>query len=134
MKLATTLRSAMATQILNAFDASLTLPAKLEFYTGTMPASMGGTITDTLLAALPLPDPAGAVVTGTFTLSAISDANAIADGTAGWCRVIDGDGGEVGYFAVGPAGSGATVEMNTTACVTGIPVRVTSFSFVLAGA
>ncbi|HEY7823172.1 MAG TPA: hypothetical protein VIG24_10075 [Acidimicrobiia bacterium] len=134
MKLVTGLRNALAQAILDVIDASVSNPAALQTYTGTMPEAMGETITDTLLVTHTLPDPAGAVDAGTLTAGAIADQNAVADGTAGWARLVDGDGVEVAYFAVGVTGSGATIEMNSVECVTGVPVRITSFAFIIAGA
>ena len=134
MKLISTLRSAMANQILVFLDAAFGFAAEIEFYTGTMPLVMGDPITDTLLVTHVLPIPAGTETGGTFTGGVIADVNGIADGNAGWCRLLDGAGLEVAYLAVGITGSGASVEMNTVQVVTGVPVRVTALAFTIAGA
>lgn len=133
MKLAPTLRESIAQTILTAIDSSLENPATLEMYGGEMPVSMGEEITDTLLATFNMSQPSGTVDGGTLNIATPDDATGLAEADAGWARLLDGDGGEVAYFGVGVTNSGETIEMNTVQVVVGLPVRITSFIFVVGG-
>ena len=128
MLIADAFRTTIAASLLTRIDTGTTNPAAVfEFYTGAMPATMGGAITATKLGTLTCANPSGTVAAGVLTFSAIAqDDAADAGGTAGWARVLDRDGAEVLYLAIGAVGSGADVEMSNTTVVAGGPLRITS--------
>lgn len=127
MKTATSVRSSMAQALVTAMGAGSASLPKIEIYTGTMPASMGGTITDTLLAELEMSATPATESGGVVALEPVSnDASANADGTAGWLRILDRDGAEVAYLTVSLTGGGGELQLNDTAILTGDPVAVTS--------
>ena len=136
MKLTTSRRSTIAQGIIADMAAGSTNPNPvLEIYTGTIPASMGGAITDTLLATLTLTTTVATETDGTITFDPItSDSSADDTGTAGWARVVDRDGGEAVYFTVSESGNGGDIILNTTSIVTGAPVEITSGTITIGGA
>lgn len=100
---------------------------KLQFYTGAMPATPDDAATGTLLAELPLSNPAfqnadsvGTAVGNTVT----DDLDPLATGDVGYVRMVKGDSSVHSDLSVGLAGSGADVEMNTLSVILNIPVRV----------
>lgn len=113
---------------LNNFGAQLN-SGTIKIYTGSQP-SVNGAVTGTLLATLTFSATAFAGATasaGTATMTA----NAITSGTAG-------NTGTAGYFALVSSGSvvqatgtvgtsGADLNLNTTAIVSGNTVSITSF-------
>ena len=100
-----------------------------------MPASMGGSITDTLLAELALTNTAATQSAGVITFETITnDSAANNGGTAGWARILDRDAAEVIYLTVGANGSGADVELNTATITSGGPVAITSGTITVGGA
>ena len=120
-----TLRDARLQVIADAIDAGATDPGYMEIYAGTQPAT-GAAVTDqTLLGTVTFSDPCAASLTGgVLTFAGVTGANAVADGTATWARVYDGDGAFVLDMDVGA--SGAAVTLNTTFVVTGGPISVVS--------
>lgn len=99
IKLASTVRTARATQIANALNAGAT-GGKLRIYAGTRPSTAGGAIdpfTNILLAELTFSKPCQASIdNGVLTFAAIAqDAAADNSGTATWARITDSDGGFV---------------------------------------
>lgn len=121
-------RTTIATALRDRIDTGTTNPsAIIEFYTGAMPAAMGGAITATKLGTLTCANPSGTVANGVLTFAAIAQDNAAdAEGIAGWARVLDRDGAEVLYLSVGATGSNADIEMLSTSVVAGGPLRITS--------
>ena len=59
-----------------------------------------------------------------ITANTITQVNAVATNTAGWARVADAGGNAIMDVDVGT--SGATINLNTTALVSGGPVAITS--------
>lgn len=112
--LATTERTALATQLATDLSAG-----HLKIYSGTYN-------TGTLLADLTLPSMSGSnVASGVLTFPAITQVNASQSGTAAYFVLQKSDGStEVCHGDVST--SGATVNLNTTALVSGGPVAVTS--------
>lgn len=106
----------------------------IRIYTGTQPAGPGSAATGTLLASLTLNDPAfGAAVSGVATLDVdpALTATAVADGTAGWFRLLDsteaaGSGLGIVDGAVTATGGGGQLTLATTTVTTGLQVAVTS--------
>jgi len=122
-----TLRNARLNVIRDAIDAG-TAAGTLKIYSGTRPATGAApTASEVLLGTLTFSDPcAPAASGGVLTFSAITGANAVADGTATWARASDSAGTFVMDLSVGATGSGADITLNTTAIVTGGPISVTS--------
>lgn len=106
----------------------------IEIRTGSQPASVGTAATGTLLATLPLSDPAfGAASSGTATASAITDdTSADATGTAGWFRAYDSAGTGVIDGSITATGGGGDLTLNSTSVVTGGLVEVTAWTVSIA--
>tara|TARA_Y100000815_G_scaffold258748_1_gene268477 strand:+ start:223 stop:630 length:408 start_codon:yes stop_codon:yes gene_type:complete len=135
MKLTTALRSTIANDIIAAIANGSASTPMIEIYDGSMPASMGGSITDTLLAELALTNTAATQSAGVITFETITnDSAANNGGTAGWARILDRDAAEVIYLTVGANGSGADVELNTATITSGGPVAITSGTITVGGA
>lgn len=133
MKLTTTLRSAIAAEILSAVTYGTAGDPTIEIYTGSIPA-LGDQVSDTLLATLTMTTTAGAVTDGVITMDAItSDASADATGTAGWARVLDRDGAPAIHITVADDGSG-DLNLNSVNVVAGTPVAITAFTITVGGA
>ena len=128
MKLRTTVKNSVLTQLNDAFSAG-TSAGVLKLYTGTMRATPETAITtQTLLGTLTFSDPAGVVADGVLTMSAITqDAAADATGTATWATVEDSNGLSVFDIDVTNTGGGGTLQLNTVNIVSGGPILVTSF-------
>lgn len=112
----------------------------IEIRTGAQPATANTAATGTLLATLPLSDPAfGAATTASpsvATAAAISsDTNADASGTAGWFRAYDSAGNAVldGDITTTAVGTGDML-LDDTNIVAGGTVAITSWTVSLATA
>lgn len=135
MKLTTALRSAIAQDIIAAMANGTTSSPMIEIYNGTTPSSMGGSITDTLLAELAMTNAAATEASGVITLDTITnDSSANNAGTAGWARILDRDGAEVIYLTVTATGGGGDLEMNTVSITAGAPVAISSGTITVGGA
>ena len=134
MKFTTALRSTIAQAIVDAMANGTTSTPMIEIYDGTMPGSMGGSITDNLLAELAMTNAAATQAGGVVTLDTITnDASANASGTAGWARILDRDGAEVIYLTVSGSGGGGDLELNTVSITSGSPVAITSGTITVGG-
>ncbi|WP_396623088.1 hypothetical protein [Marinobacter sp. W-8] len=135
MKITTTRRSAIAQDLIADMAAGTTNPNPvMEIYTGTIPA-MGGTISDTLLATLTLTATVGTESGGVITFDTITDdSSADATGDAGWCRVLDRDGGEAVYFTISDTSGSGEIKFNSASIVAGTPVAVSSLTVTVGGA
>jgi hypothetical protein len=80
-----TTRSNRMTQVVNAIGSA----GSLLIYTGSEPAKTSAP-TGTLLATFALADPAGTVSDGVLTFTLPANVSAVASGTPGWFRMIDG--------------------------------------------
>ena len=135
MKFTTALRSTIAQAIVDAMATGTTSTPMIEIYDGTMPGSMGGSITDNLLAELAMTNAAATQAGGVVTLDTITnDSSANASGTAGWARILDRDGAEVIYLTVSGSGGGGDLELNTVSITSGSPVAITSGTITVGGA
>lgn len=136
MKLTTALRSAIAQDLIAAMAAGSTNPNPvLEIYDGSIPVSMGGAISDTLLATLTMTATVGTESGGVITFDTITeDSSADATGDAGWCRVLDREGAEAAYFTISDANGNGEIKFNSTAIVAGAPVAVSSLTVTVGGA
>lgn len=103
--------------------------ATLKIYDGSQPAGPGTAVTSqVLLATLTFTDPAfGNASSGVATASAITDdSSADATSTAAWFRVADSDALAIVDGSVGT--SGADINFNSVAFVTGDAVSITSLT------
>lgn len=130
IRIATTVRNAMLDAINTAINAG-SGAGTIKLYSGTQPANGDAAESGTLLATLTFTDPAaGAAASGVLTFSTITeDSAADATNTVTWARIEDSAGVNVFDGDVGT--SGAMINLNTTAIVTGGPVRITSFTVTL---
>jgi hypothetical protein len=96
IKLKLSLVAARLGLIKSALDTASTA-GKVLCYDGTLPATVGGAITNqVLLATCPLSKPCGTVTDNTFTFDAVTpDLAAAHSGVIGFVRLVDGDGGFV---------------------------------------
>lgn len=120
--IATGIRTDLANKLNDDLDGG-----KLQIYSGSSPGP-NAAATGTKLAELSLPAKASnSVDAGVLTFGAISQVNALANGTAGYFRLTKSDGTTV--VADGDVGTSlATLNLNTTAIVSGGPVAITGFS------
>jgi hypothetical protein len=124
--LSTTIRTARATVIRDAFDAD-TNPGYLRFYTSPRPATGAAITSQTLLGTLTFSKPCGTVSNGVLTFDAIaSDTNADANGTAVWARGFDGAGNFVADFDITDNAGVGPIKLNNVAIVAGGTISITS--------
>jgi hypothetical protein len=109
--------------------------ALLRFYSGTRPANVAASITGTLLGELTFGTPfAPSSSGGVLTPNAItSDSSADNTGTASHARSWQSNG-TTAVMDYDVATSGADININTTAIVSGGPIAVTSFTITSGGA
>jgi hypothetical protein len=101
----------------------------IRYYTGAIPASVAAGVSGTLLATMTFSATAfPTTASNTLTASAVTqDASADATGTIGYAACFESDGTSlISLHTVGT--SGAEVTVNTTSCVAGLPVTMTSFT------
>jgi len=136
VKITPTLRSAIAQDLIAAMAAGSTNPNPvLEIYDGSIPASMGGAISDTLLATLTLTAQAATESNGVITFDPITeDVSADDNGQMGWCRILDRDGDEAVYFTISDNAGNGEIKFNSTTVVAGSPVAVTNLTVTVGGA
>ena len=136
MKIKAATRSTIAQTILSDMSAG-TANANpiIEIYSGTMPAAMGGTITDTLIATLTPTATVGTESGGVITFDAIAeDSGADATATAGWARILDRDREEAVYLTITQIGGGGDLQLSSVDIITGLPVNITSGVITVGGA
>lgn len=107
-----------------AISAALGAGGQLLIYTGAAPANPDTAATGTLLATLPCTNPFGTASSGVLTANAITQANAVASGTAGWARLQTSGG--LGIVDMDVGTSSASLVLNTVNVVASGPVQVTS--------
>jgi len=127
-KIGTTARNAAADGIVDRVDDGASA-GYIQVRTGAAPTNPGDANSGTLLATLPMSDPAfGAASAGVATASAITnDSSADASGTAGHFRVFDSN--NVCHIQGNCAeGSGGEMNFDDADIVAGGVVAVTSFT------
>lgn len=118
----------------DALIAQVGSNGRLKIYDGTMPASVGASLSgNNLLVDLPCsatfaPSTSGGVV----TLNAITTTNAVATGTASFCRITTSGGTAKLQGSIGL--SGALVNVTDVNFVNGAPVAINSATFTMPGA
>lgn len=122
LNLQPTLKTTRATAISTSIGAS----GNILVYSGTQPSDPSQTAVGTLLVTLPCSATFGTATSGVLTANAITQANAVATGTAGWARIATSGGSGIVDLDVGT--SGTSVIINTTAIVSGGPVQCTSLT------
>jgi hypothetical protein len=133
-RISTAARNAAANAIAALADAGAGA-GTIQVRTGAQPATPDDPATGTLLATFTLADPAfGAAVAGVATLDATPplSATGVADGTAGWFRMLDSTGAAVLDGTVGVAGQ--QLNLNTTTISTSVAVEITSGTLTMPGA
>lgn len=133
-RISTAARNAAATAVAVLIDAGSS-GGHLEIRTGAQPAGPGTAATGTLLATIPLNDPAfGSPATGVVTAGtspALTDSSADNSGTAGWFRAFDSNNTAVLDGVCGATGSGAEMELSNTSIGAGQAVTVTSWTITM---
>lgn len=102
---------------------------RIQIYSGTIPGTPATAPSGTLLAELPLSNPAytNSTAQGQVSANAITDdADPLAAGTIGWCRVVNGSNAVVYDGAAGISGSGNPFEFSSLTVALNVPVRMTS--------
>jgi hypothetical protein len=122
---------------LDALEAAVGVSAKLEIFTGAMPANCATADSGTKLVSMTLPsDWMAAASGGAKALSGIWSATAIAGGTAGYFRIKDSTGTTVheqGTITTVAAGTGDML-LDNTSILTGQTVAVTAHTLTDANA
>lgn len=128
MKITTAVRTAMCQALVDLIDVGASA-STIQIRTGSQPSSPNSAATGSLLATITLDDPAFATASG-----GSADANPIdpvagtGDGTAGYFRVLDGNGATIEDGSVSVTGGGGDMQLNTTTISTGVDVLVTSWT------
>ncbi len=132
LRLSTALAAAMANAVAAASDNGAD-SAKIRVYTGAQPATPDTAASGTLLVEFDLPEPAfgapadtagGAVLTG----NAIPEVPAAATGTAGWFRMLDGDGDALLDGHVTDTAGDGILKLSSTALIQNIDVAIVSLT------
>lgn len=119
--------------IVDLVDAGLS-NGYIEIRTGAAPTNVDAAATGTLLATLPMQDPAfGAAADanpgGRATANAITDdSSADATGTAGYFRIFDSNGNARIQGDVTVTAGGGDMEMNSVAIQAGAAVAISSLT------
>ena len=119
-------KSADADEIVGNADGG-----KIEFYTGTPPASLGDSPGGTLLVTIDLPTPAfGAASAGVATLNGTPHTEAaVDDGTIGWARVLDSTDAAIWDESDVGTGGGNAIQVSDTSIVENQDLTIDSYTF-----
>lgn len=126
IRLPTASRNAAADAVVDRTDSGGA--GSIEIRTGSQPASANDAATGTLLVAIPLAATAfGSASNGTASLAGVPlSGTAVADGTAGWFRMLNGSGQTVLDGSVSTPGGGGDLQLATTTITTGLTVTITT--------
>lgn len=101
----------------------------LEIYTGSQPASADDAASGTLLVTINLPaDAMAASASGVAAKSGTWSGVAVADGDAGWFRIINSGATRNYDGAVTGTGGGGEIELDDISIVTGQTVLISAFT------
>lgn len=129
VRLSTAARNASTAGVVGLIDAGIG-PGTIQIRSGAQPATAGTAASGTLLATVTLGDPAfGAPATGTATGADPAPVTGVADGAAGWFRVLDSTGATVFDGSVTVTGGGGDMTVATTTISVGVSVDVTALSY-----
>jgi hypothetical protein len=123
-------RNAIVAAVRDLIDADVGA-GTIKLYTGTQPATGGGSIgASTLIGTLTFSDPCASSPTGgTLTFSTITDdSSADAPGTITWARIADYSGDTVFDCDVTATGGGGTIVLSSVTAAAGDILRITSFT------
>lgn len=127
--LSTAAANAAADAVVDRCDAGAG-PATLKVYSGALPADGDTDPPGTLLATVVLADPAFGGAAGGIAAASDPDAvSIVATGTAAVGAIEDSNGNNVITFDVGATGSGAVLELATTALSAGASLDITAFNY-----
>lgn len=130
IEISTAAQNAAANAIADLLDAG-TGAGDLLIYDGTMPAPNDAGA-GTLLVTIPLDATAfGAASSGVVTLADLDPVNWAADGTADYCRLVDGDGDPIVQGDVTVTAGSGFLKLSSITAVTGSPVDVTSLTLTM---
>ena len=92
----------------------------LKFYTAPVPDDADEALTtQTLLATVPLDDPAGSATDGVWTSTVLDAVMIDASGDAAFARAYDDADAVIGDLDVGAIGSGAAIEIDDVSLAAG---------------
>lgn len=121
-------RSAAANAVVDLLDAGAA-EGYIEIRSGSQPADPDDAASGSVLATIPLGDPAfGAAANGVATANSIDVVQGTGSGTAGWFRAYDSDANSVVDGSVTASGGGGDMTLNTTTISVGIDIAVTSWT------
>ncbi|MEM9286751.1 MAG: hypothetical protein AAGA36_00285 [Pseudomonadota bacterium] len=129
--LSTASQQAAANAVVDQIDAG-TGAGTVVIYSGTPPANANASLSgNTVLASLPMSDPAfgSANSSGTATAGAITQQNASATGDATFFRVLDSDSNVIMQGTVTATGAGGDMQLANVTITSGNPVEITSFTY-----
>lgn len=131
-QLGVTTRNAM----LDAIETAVGTSAKLQIWTGSMPANCAAASTGTKLVEMTLPSDWMANASGgSKALAGTWSAAALAAGTAGYFRVVDNSGATVHMQGtITATGGGGDMTLDNTSIASAQTVAVTSFTITAANA
>lgn len=120
--------------MVNAIATEVGSAGFLEIYTGSIPANCAAATTGTKLSKHTLGSPmAPGASAGVLSPTLPANVNALATGTAGYWRVFKSD--DTTCCMQGSVGtSGADLNLNTLALVSGGPVQINSWTITAGGA
>jgi hypothetical protein len=126
--MAFTLTTAMKNTLLNQITTAAGASSTIQIFSGSIPANADATNLGTLLVSLPCSNPFAAGASGgILTASAITQTNASQSGTAAFYRLMASNGTTV--LSQGLVNTtGAEMNLNTTAIVSGGPCVITSLT------
>lgn len=138
VRISTAARNAAAGAIAALIDGG-SAAGKLRIYSGSQPAGPDSSPTGTLLLEVTLNDPAFDAAAGGSAALDVSPAlsgNGVANGTAGWVRLLTsteaaGTGLGVVDGSVTATGGGGDVTLVSTTIATGVPVNVTGITLTM---
>ena len=131
LRLATSARNAAVKGVTDLIDAG-SGAGTISIYSGAQPATPATAASGTLLATVVLGKPAFSAPSNGVAAGADPAAvNAVATGTAGWCRVADSAGSAVIDGDVTASGGSGFMQLSSTALAAGAPVDITSLQLTM---
>lgn len=127
--MATNLKDAIRTTMVGAISTAITGTSRILFYSGSAPSKTASP-TGTLLATLTPSATFGTSTVGVLTANAITSANAVASGTPGYYRIIDGTTDDGTHTEVqGSCGVGSGDINFSSTIASGGSVSITSLTY-----